>query len=62
MDIQKIELLFNGTFIDPFSLFNPPPSLVNIATGAMASKDIEDSLLGALDKGSSVVKTFVLKD
>ena len=60
-DLQKIEVLFDGIFIDPFNIIDPPSSLVNIATGAVAPKDIKTSLLEALDKGSSMVETFVLE-
>ena len=47
-DVDKMTNLFEGTFIDPFSLSEPPPHLVNFATGMVASTAVEDSLTGLL--------------
>lgn len=58
-DVLKMEHLFDGTYVDPFDVTDPPSSLVNIATGAVVPKDIEVSLLGAHDKGTSMAETFV---
>ena len=46
-------------YIDPFDLTDPPDKLVNIATGIVATPQIQQSLLGALDKGDTLGKTFV---
>ena len=40
VDIQEIKVLFDGTFVDPFSIINPPSSLANIATSAVPPKDM----------------------
>ena len=58
-DVKKMTDIFNVSFIDPFDLDDPPARLTNITTGAVASTDIEQSLLNALEKGTQMVKSFV---
>ena len=58
-DIAKMTHMFEGTFRDPFSLFEPPAHLINFANGCIAPPSVEDSLIGALDKGSTMALNFV---
>ena len=58
-NIARMENMFEGTFVDPFDLTEPPANLVNIATGAVASEEVEQSMLHCLDKGLTKAKTFV---
>lgn len=44
---------------NPFDVQSLPDSLINIATGVYATKDIEKSLLGAVEKGNRQMATFV---
>lgn len=58
-DVKKLRDMFTGPFIDPFNLEEASPKLMNIATGAVASDAIKESLCGALHKGEIMVDTFV---
>ena len=49
----------SGTFVNPFQLSEVPDRLINFATGAVATPDIEESLVDALNKGESLAETFV---
>lgn len=57
-NVEMIDGMFNVIFVDPFNITEPPTNLVNIATGTIAPKDIEDSMLNSLDKGETAVKVF----
>ena len=52
--VGKLTNLFEDPFIDPFNLDEPPPHLVNIATGMVATTAVEGSLTGALQKGAEM--------
>ena len=39
--------MFEGSFIDPFDLSDPAEHLVNIATGVIASSEVEESLVNS---------------
>lgn len=58
-DVQQMANMFEGTFRDPFSLTEPPVHLIKFATGCVAPPAVEDSLLGALAKGSTMLSKFV---
>ena len=58
-DVKKMKDMFEGTFVGPFNLVEPPNYLINFATGCVASQEVEDSLTGALDKGSLMASQFV---
>ena len=58
-DVTRKTHLFEGTFIDPFDLNDPPPNLTNIATGMVAKSAVEDSLTQTLDKGDQMATNFV---
>ena len=47
--------MFTGPFINPFA----SPKLINIATGAIASDDVQESLCHALDRGAHMADKFV---
>ncbi|MCG7875887.1 MAG: hypothetical protein N0C90_06120 [Candidatus Thiodiazotropha endolucinida] len=51
--------MFDSSFIDPYNLTDAPAHLVNIATGAVASPAIEESMVNALDTGASMLTKFV---
>ena len=36
--------MFTGPFIDPFDISEASPKLINIAAGAIASDDVQESL------------------
>ena len=57
--VEKMTYLFEGTFIDLFNLDEPPPHLVNFATGMVAMTAVEGSLTGALQKGAEMASKFV---
>ena len=44
---------------DPFDVTLHPPKLVNISTGMHATKDVQDSILSAIDEGERMLKSFV---
>ena len=51
-DVKKmIDTIITSSYIDPFSIKNAPAHLVNFASGVVAEKDIEQSLLVALERG-----------
>ena len=58
-DIEKMSTVFNNSFIDPFDLLDPPTGLVNIATSAVASADVQTSMLNALDTGKGMQDKFM---
>ena len=58
-DVEKMSKMFEDSYVDPFSLQDPPTRLVNFATGVVATSEVEESLLTALDKGESMAKRFV---
>ena len=58
-NIDKMDSMFDGIFVDPFNITEPPTNLVNIATGTVAPKYIEESMLNCLDKGEGAAKVFV---
>ena len=51
--------MFDGSYIDPFTLSNPPRQLTNFATGMSANEAVEKSLLSALEKGEALSQKFV---
>ena len=58
-DAEKMNNMFDGSFIDPFDLSNSPEHLVDFSTGIVASSQVEESMLGALDTGLSMSIKFV---
>ena len=37
----------------------PPPCLINISTGMHATREVQDSLLSAVDEGENMCRKFV---
>lgn len=59
-DVQKLAHMFEEeSYIDPFQLANAPTSLVNFATGEVASLEIKESMVTCLEKGAKMAQTFV---
>ena len=58
-DVSKMSELFSETFIDPFSLSNPPSRLVNFATGIELNEESETSLLNCHREGKAMLQKFV---
>ena len=58
-DCEKMKRMFEETYLDPFDIQSSPEHLVNFATGVIANREVEDSLLGALDKGEDLMQKFV---
>ena len=59
LDVSKMCEMFEETFIDPFSITNPSPRLVNFANGVMVTEESETSLLNAHSEGETMLKKFV---
>lgn len=53
-DVQKLNQIFDDSYIDPFDLSDAPTQLVNIATGAVASSAVSESLTNSLEKGTMI--------
>ena len=58
-DVRKLCEMFDSSFIDPFDLKDALAHLVNIATGAVASPDLEKSMMDTLDTGATILSKFV---
>lgn len=58
-DVMKMCNMFDGSYIDPFSIATAPAQLVNFATGVIANKEVEQSMLMALDKGEELAQKFI---
>ena len=58
-DVRKLCEIFDSSFIDPFDLTDALAHLVNIATGAVASPDLQQSMVDALDTGATMLSKFV---
>ena len=43
LDVNKLRVMFTGPFIDPFDISEASQKLINIATGAIASDDVQES-------------------
>ena len=49
----------SNTFQDPFDYESVPESLINFASGIVATPQIENSLVSALEKGNKMAEKFV---
>ncbi|CAC5419984.1 unnamed protein product [Mytilus coruscus] len=61
-DEQQVNDLFEhvqNNMTDPFDIEECPKSLINIATGLHASREVEDSLVNSVDRGQKTMKSFV---
>ena len=58
-DAEKMNNMFDGSFMDPFDLSSSPEHLVDFSTGIVAASQVEESMIGALDTGLSMSIKFV---
>ena len=49
----------NETMTDPFDVESHPPCLINISSGMHATRDIQDSLLTAVEEGLNMSRHFI---
>jgi hypothetical protein len=54
-----MKIMFDETYMDPFSLDDPPPQLVNFASGVIATTAVQESITEALEKGDAMAEKFV---
>ena len=59
LDVSKMCEMFEETFIDPFSIANPSPRLINFATGVMVTEVSETSLLNVHVEGKAMLQKFL---
>ncbi|CAC5364654.1 unnamed protein product [Mytilus coruscus] len=57
---QVIDLIshLQETMVNPFDIQHHPSELVNISTGLKASKEVQESLLNAIDTCTAMIKKF----
>ncbi|XP_033109669.1 uncharacterized protein LOC117110927 [Anneissia japonica] len=58
-DAQQIISHIKNNMTDPFNTSSHPSLLVNIGTGLVATSDINDSLLKAVEKGEKMLDNFL---
>ena len=58
-DVAKMVAMFNSTFTNPFDIHTAPTQLINFASGVVATKEVETSLLNALNKGEEMLHQFI---
>ena len=56
LDVSKMCEMFEETFIDPLSITNPSPRLINFATGVMVTEVSETSLLNVHVEGKAMLQ------
>ena len=57
--VQAIVIHLNETMIDPFDIEAHPPCLMNISTGMHATREVQDSLLSAVNEGEKSAETLL---
>jgi hypothetical protein len=57
--VQAIVNHLNETMIDPFDIEVHPPCLMNISTSMHATREVQDSLLSAVNEGEKKGRNFV---
>ena len=57
--VQAIVNHLNETMIDPFDIEAHPPCLMNISTGMHATREVQDSLLSAVNEGEKSAETML---
>jgi hypothetical protein len=55
--VQAIVNHLNEPMIDPFDIEAHPPCLMNISTGMHATREVQDSLLSAVNEGEKSAET-----
>ena len=58
-DVQRMTKMFDDVYLDPFDTKDHPNTLVNFASGVIATSVIQNSLTSALDRGSGMLKKFI---
>ena len=57
--VQAIVNHLNETMTDPFDIKAHPPCLMNISTGMHAIREVQDSLLSAVNEGEKSAETLL---
>jgi hypothetical protein len=57
--VQAIVNHLSETMTDPFDIEAHPPCLMNISTGMHATREVQDSLLSAVNEGEKKFRNFV---
>jgi hypothetical protein len=57
--VQAIVNHLSETMTDPFDIQAHPPCLMNISTGMHATREVQDSLLSAVNEGEKKSRNFV---
>ena len=57
--VQAIVNHLNETMTDPFDIEAHPPCLMNTSTGMHATREVQDSLLSAVNEGEKKCRNFV---
>ena len=57
--VQTIVNHLNETMTDPFDIEAHPPCLMHISTGMHATREVQDSLLSAVNEGEKKGRNFV---
>ena len=56
--LQRMDKMFES-YVDPFDTSRPPKQLVNIATGAVATREVEKSMVSYITKGQETATKFI---
>jgi hypothetical protein len=59
MMLQAIVNHLNETMTDPFNIQAHPPCLMNISTDMHATREVQDSLLSAVNEGEKSAYTLL---
>ena len=57
--VQAIVNHLNETMTDPIDIEAHPPCLMNISTGVHATREVQDSLLSAVNEGEKSAETLL---
>jgi hypothetical protein len=57
--VQAIVNHLSETMTDPFDIEDHPPCLMNISTGMHATREVQDSLLSAVNEGEKKALSFI---
>jgi hypothetical protein len=57
--VQAIVNHLNETMTNPFDIEVHPPCLMNISTGIHATREVQDSLLSAVNEGEKSAETLL---
>jgi hypothetical protein len=61
-DEEQVQAIINHlseTMTDPFAIEDHPPCLMNISTGMHATREVQDYLLSAVNKGEKSAETLL---